>query len=229
MAGGGTQRKTKEWKEQVCSKCSYIKPRPVYLSLSCLCLLYTCAASPEAFIQPPSPSWQLTPSSTAGEGRQEALQGFSMSWRKTVTKVLAGTHEGNRAAFRWAAECSCRSGAGLKVRAQRLGLNHQFFISQKTEELPRHYLGPRVCPVRAEQRIHRMEKPWLWCAPDRGNMCHSFCEVTAWRKQSGWVSRSAGFLINCNQQGGRGLCTETLCSIPSSDFCFFSFFSLSKN
>lgn len=31
MAGGGTQGKTKEWKEQVCSKYTYIKPLPVFL------------------------------------------------------------------------------------------------------------------------------------------------------------------------------------------------------
>lgn len=101
------------------------------------------------------------------------------------------------------------------VRVQGLGLNHQFSTYQKKEELPRHYLELWVCPVRTKQRIHRMEESW--------NMFHSFCEVTAWRKQFGWVSCSAGFLINCNQQGGRGLCTETLCSIPSSDFWVFFF------
>lgn len=53
-----------------------------------------------------------------------------------VTEALAGAHEGNRAAPRWAAVCSCGSGAGLKGRARRLELNHQFSTWQNKEGLP---------------------------------------------------------------------------------------------
>lgn len=146
-----------------------------------------------------------------------------------LTKVLAGAHKGNRAAFRWAAECSCGSEADLKVRAQKLGLSHPFSTCQKKKELPRHYLGPWVCPVRAKQRIHRMEELCLWCSPERG-----MCAMASVRLQLGGNSVDGSLALLASWLTAISKGEEDFVLKPSAQYlaaicAFFPFFSLSKN